>query len=462
MSRFTRRVGTLRRDFMSNTELIARNLAAAFLSGTWSLRALLSRASQACGEPGRGLRPFIRRLLTDFPQNPGDRALELLTRRIYGHRAFQFREEQKLFRVFHVAPTMHPANDTAASWQAPALTTSTALADWLGLKPGELDWFADCHGHEWDVKRPGPLRHYSYRWLPKASGKWRLLEMPKTRLKTIQRRILHEILDRIPPHDAAHGFRRNRSIATYAALHCSQRIVMRFDLRHFFPSVRSSRIHAVFANAGYPAVVARLLTGLCTNAVPDDVWRLHPGDDYYSRPTWQEQRRFRYPHLPQGAPTSPALANICAYRLDCRLLGLANSMGGQYTRYADDLAFSGDRDLERSIRRFQVMVCRIALEEGFETHLRKTRFMRQSVRQQLVGVVVNQHLNMRRDEFDRIKAILHNCARHGLASQNREGHESFRSHLLGLVAHATMLNAARGERLRDMFDRINWDEPAAS
>jgi len=136
-------------------------------------------------------------------------------------------------------------------------------------------------------------------------------------------------------------------------------------------------------------------------------------------------------------------------------------MGGRYTRYADDLAFSGDRDLERSIRRFQVMVCRIALEEGFETHLRKTRFMRQSVRQQLVGVVVNKHVNIRRDEFDRVKAILHNCARHGPVSQNRESHVLFRSHLLGLVAHATMLNASRGQRLQKMFDRINWDDQTA-
>ena len=357
------------------------------------------------------------------------------------------------------APTMRPANETVASWQTPAMTTSTAVADWLGLKLGELDWFADCNGHEWDIKRAGPLRHYSYRWLPKVSGKWRLLEMPKTRLKAIQRRILSEILNRIPPHDAAHGFRRNRSIATYAAPHCGQGIVMRFDLRHFFPSVQSSRIHAVFASTGYPATVARLLTGLCTNVVPDDVWQLHPGDDYYSRPTWEEQRRFRSPHLPQGAPTSPALANLCAYRLDCRLHGLATSMGGRYTRYADDLAFSGDRDLERSVRRFQVMVSRIALEEGFETHLRKTRFMRQSV--QLVGVVVNHHVNLRRDEFDRVKAILHNCNRHGPASQNRENHVSFRAHLLGLVAHATMLNATRGQRLRKMFDRINWGEQSA-
>src|SRR5262249_14468344 len=142
---------------------------------------------------------------------------------------------------------------------------------------------------------------------------------------------------------------------------CGRRVVLRFDLRDFFPSVRRSRVHALFATAGYPRAVARLLTGLCTNVVPDDVWRTAPGPRCGT--PWVERRRYRPPHLPQGAPTSPALANLCAYRLDCRLSSLAESVGAAYTRYADDLAFSGGEELERSARRFQVHVCRVALEE---------------------------------------------------------------------------------------------------
>src|SRR5262249_3413465 len=153
--------------------------------------------------------------------------------------------------------------------------------------------------------------------------------------------------------------------------HCGRSIVLRFDLRDFFPSVPSSRVHALFSTAGYPADVARLLTGLCTNVVPADVWRTPPGAQ---RPPWAEQKRSRTPPRAQGAPTSPALANLCAYRLDRRLAGLAQRLGAAYTRYADDLAFSGDAELERTARRFQVQVCRIALEEGFEVHTRKSRF----------------------------------------------------------------------------------------
>jgi hypothetical protein len=166
---------------------------------------------------------------------------------------------------------------------------------------------------------------------------------------------------------------------------------------------------------------------------------------------------FGDPHLPQGAASSPALANLCAYRLDCRLAALARSAGAAYTRYADDLAFSGGPELERCARRFHVHVCRIALEEGFEVHTRKTRFMRQGVRQQLAGVVVNSRPNLRRADYDRLKAILHNCVRHGPQSQNRDGHSDFRAHLAGRVAYWRWLNPERGARLRALFDRVAWD-----
>ena len=151
--------------------------------------------------------------------------------------------------------------------------------------------------------------------------------------------------------------------------------------------------------------MSRLLTGLCTNTAPPDAWR--QADDLAAR------ERLRSPHVPQGAPTSPALANLCAYRLDCRLAALAGAVGARYTRYADDLAFSGGEALERVARRFHVAVCRIALEEGFEVHTRKSRFMRQGVRQQLAGVVLNVRPNVRRDRYDELKAILTNCVRRG-------------------------------------------------
>jgi hypothetical protein len=120
------------------------------------------------------------------------------------------------------------------------------------------------------------------------------------------------------------------------------------------------------------------------------------------------------------------------------------------------LAFSGGVDLDRSARRFQVLVYRIAWEEGFELNTRKSRFMRQGIRQQLAGIVVNQRMNIARVEFDRLRAILNKCVRYGPASQNRDGRKDFKAYLAGRIAYVAMLNAGRGLRLRAEFKRVAW------
>jgi RNA-directed DNA polymerase len=231
------------------------------------------------------------------------------------------------------------------------------------------------------------------------------------------------------------------------------------DLRDFFPSFIRARIQAMFRTMGYPESVADLLGGLCTTITPRDIWtRASFGEDPFH--LWESRREtqavYFQPHLPQGAPTSPALANLCAYRLDCRLAGLAQAAAARYTRYADDLAFSGGEDFEERVARFSVHVAAIALEEGFKVHHRKTRIMRQGVRQQLAGIVINQHMNVARADFDGLKAILTNCVRLGPATQNRDAVPDFRLHLAGRIGFVEMINPAKGKRLRAIFDKIQW------
>ena len=440
---------------MSATDFIARNLASAFLNGSWSARGLRERGGLALGGRPRWLAGLVRRVLAAFGE-PLARREDVLARFLAADEGFRQgcaahlrRQEMPPSRVFWAPACMAPAQGAPETWTVPALETTSALARWLGLLPGQLDWFADCLCREARTL-PGPLRHYTYRWLTGRRGKQRLLEQPRPRLKGLQRKLLHEVLDRIPAHAAAHGYCKGRSVTSYARPHVGKQIVLRLDLRDFFPSVRAARVRAMFRTAGYPPEVARMLAGLCTNVVPTDVWK--DGD-----PAREAGRAlYESPHLPQGAPTSPALANLCAYRLDCRLARLANRVGADYTRYADDLAFSGDEELARSARRFQVAVCRIALEEGFEVNTRKTRFMRRAGRQHLAGAVVNERLNCPRELYDRLKATLTNCQRHGPAGQNRGGLADFRGHLAGRIAHLAGLNPARGLRLRELFERIDW------
>lgn len=438
---------------MSSPDFAATNVATAFLAGVWTLPGLRRRAEEACGVSNRRFRQFVRRVFDRF--KPADPEPDLATVAAFVAADPGFSGNEFVKRIFWLKPVMTPSA-AAGRWGVPPLTTTVAVADWLGVSPGALDWFADLQGRNRRTDS-GRRRHYSCRWLRKRSGGWRLLETPKARVKAVQRQILHGILDHVPPHDAAHGYCRGRSIRTFAEPHCGRQMVLRFDLREFFASVRASRVHRVFRAAGYPPAVARVLTGLCTTTAPTDL--ASPGLEFGAppvRPT--DEDRYRTRHLPQGAPTSPALANLAAFRLDRRLAALARAAGAVYTRYADDLAFSGDGRLERSARRFQVKMCEVALDEGFEVNTRKSRFMRRGLRQQVVGVVVNARPNVGRDEFDTLKAILTNSARRGPASQNRDRHPDFRAYLLGRIGHVATLNPARGAKLMRAFGRIGWDD----
>ena len=118
--------------------------------------------------------------------------------------------------------------------------------------------------------------------------------------------------------------------------------------------------------------------------------------------------------------------------------------------------FSGGEDFDRRVERFSAHVAAILNEEGFAVHHRKTRIMRQGVRQHLAGVVANRRLNVWRADFDRLKAMLTNCVRHGPAGQNRDGHPDFRAHLEGRVGYVEFLNPEKGKKLRSILQRIEW------
>jgi RNA-directed DNA polymerase len=365
--------------------------------------------------------------------------------------AYKYGPQIKILHWITGPQPMQPM-PAAKDWAIPSIQTLGGLAEWLEVTPSELCWLADLKGLGY--KRPqARLEHYHYRVLAKTSGSIRLIEIPKPRLKDLQRRILSAILDRIPSHSAVHGFVKGRSIQTFAAPHVGQRVVLRMDLENFFPSFAGVRVQSFFRTIGYPEVVADLLGGLVTNAVPRSTWRdmtKQPGYTLGPGELWQVQSMYARPHLPQGAPTSPTLANLCGYRLDCRLSGLAQSAGATYTRYADDLAFSGGEGFAGCVERFAAHVAAILSEEGFTVQHRKTRIMRQSTRQHLAGLVTNQRLNVRRRHFDLLKATLINCVRDSPEAQNREAHPHFREHLQGRIAFIESINLEKGKRLSDL------------
>ncbi len=338
-------------------------------------------------------------------------------------------------------------------WPVARVDSVPELAETLELSEGQLAWLSDVKGLERTVASER-LRNYRYAAVPRRSGLPRVIEAPKLRLKEVQRWILREILDHVPVHEATQGFTRGRSVIDHARRHSGQPVLLRLDLADFFASVSAGRVFGIFQTLGYRPDVAHVLTGLATNAVPQHVWevvrRAAVGAEI--GPRFRLGRQLATPHLPQGAPTSPALANLAAFRLDRRLSGLAERNGLRYSRYADDLTFSGGR-LRRGWAGLEALVGEIGRSEGFALNPAKSTLRTAAARQQVCGIVVNAAPNVPRAEYDRLKAILHNAARHGPAGQGLSGRQA---ELQGRIAWVASLNPARGEKLKRRYAQIDW------
>jgi retron-type reverse transcriptase len=437
-------------------------LADAMLSGDATPTSARKRCAKALGADGSWLDALCKSIVRKHRYSWHPESRQAIAASILGHPAFEKiwnTDDRPVLRVYFLpSPKMAPPPLGLERCALPDLPTTGRIAEWLALEPNQLDWFADIQGRNADAVDER-LRHYTHRWVAKRSGGHRLLEIPKVRLRQLQRKLLRELLEYVPPHEAAHGFRPRHSCKTNAEPHVGHDVVIRMDLQDFFVSIGHARVEGVFRMLGYPEKAAQVFAGLCTNRVPASLFRRHDAAKYdfeLPQTNWLLRKRLLSPHLPQGAPTSPALANLCAFNLDLRLHAAVESMDGHYTRYADDLTFSGGRQLARGANRFIELVTRIVQEEGYAVNFRKTKVMLASRRQQVTGIIVNRKLNLSRRECDELKAMLYNCVRHGPSSQNRAGLEDFHGHLAGRIAHLTAINPERGWKMKTLLDRVTW------
>ena len=442
---------------MLSREHVANNLAAALLARPWEPEAMLRAVQSVLGKRQPAAhRALIQKLVSARvePPLPSPRHIAslLLASPEFDLAARAVTNGRKRHRMALAAPLPQPAI-ALSELPVPRFATLGELGRWLDLSDSELDWFADARRQSAKTRIP-VLQHYRYHLLTKRNGALRLIEAPKPTMKRIHRQILRAILDHLPAHDAAHGFVAKRSCRTHAGLHAGEQIVVTLDIANFFATTPVGRVHQIFASLGYPWNVARALTSLCTTAAPPRVLKpLKRSARAQDRLVAQDLARY---HLPQGAPTSPALANLAAWRLDVRLSGLARAFDANYSRYADDLAFSGDAMLAQRAKSFLDGVAGIVRDEGYSINGEKTRVMTASRRQQMTGIVVNSSPNVGRNIYDVMKATLHNCIRHGPTSQNHQRHPDFRAHLDGRVGWVEQVNAARGAKLRRLFERIAW------
>jgi len=308
----------------------------------------------------------------------------------------------------------------------PIIRTEEELAAALGITVGELRFFS--------VHREKEERaHYVTYVIPKRSGGERIIMAPKKRLKAIQRKLLGLIVDRLPVSDAANGFRSGRSVRTNAEAHVGRAVVVNLDLKDFFPSIHVGRVRGLLIALGYGYWVATVLAVLMTEAERQPV--VIDGKRYFVPVTSR--------YCVQGAPTSPGISNAVVLRMDRRLKGLSKSLGFAYSRYADDLTFSGDGF--DNLKKLITLASRIVREEGFSINRRKTRVMRKGRRQAVTGVVVNSVAGLPRSERRKLRAEIHR-----LRKEKEDGrvNPAEVASLKGKLAYLSMLNREQAEKLK--------------
>jgi RNA-directed DNA polymerase len=223
------------------TSALVNVLANAIVSGEQEKDPIVARLVHALGRNWRWIRPLAGRYLEAFHGRLRPRRREVVSflrlDRGLGEAVHRYRHQIKIVQRMVGQQSMQPVA-AAGSWPIPRIETIGALADWLELDPPDLGWFADLKALGY--KRPqSRLEHYHYRLLTKANGSIRLIEIPKPRLKNLQRRILAAILDNIPSHPAVHGFVKGRS-------HFREHLAGRIGFVESINTEKGRRLRAIF------------------------------------------------------------------------------------------------------------------------------------------------------------------------------------------------------------------------
>ncbi len=315
--------------------------------------------------------------------------------------------------------------------QMPVIETDWQLADALKVEYRTLRYLA----YHRDVVA---FDNYYRFEIPKKSGGMRQIAAPKTQLKAAQRQILEQILEKAETAEAAHGFRKERSVLTGAMAHeMGPTLLINIDLENFFPTVTFERVRGLFQSFGYSGYIASLLAMICTycERMPLEV----KGETKYIKTSDRI--------LPQGSPASPMITNILCRNMDKRIQGLCKKLGLTYTRYADDMSFSYTGDAEAfAIGSFLGSLEKIIESEGFHMNKEKTHVLRKSNRQYITGIVINNaEIGVPKKWVKILKASIHNAKK--LRDSGQDVPEKTVHEISGKIAWLRSVNEKRYQKV---------------
>ncbi len=320
--------------------------------------------------------------------------------------------------VTYGAPTVRPE----ARYPQPFDDRTLALA--VGISWPAL-WYFVLNAHKF----------YHHRTIPKKSGGERVLHVPDAKLARAQRKVLRKIFNKVDYPAWVAAYVPGRSVVEAAEVHAGRGALIVLDIKDFFPSTRRAWVRdALQGELGLGRKASEILATLLT--APEV-----PGT----------RTRFI---LPQGAPTSGAVANLVAmHRLDPGVRAVCAEFGMDYTRYADDLAFSSMEPVSReTVNRFIRAIIRAIRRSQYHVNYDKIRVHRRDRQQRLLGLTINEHPNLPRPLYRKLRALVHHCVTRGFAQTAAEqGYESsgvLESYLYGYLSYAASVAPARAAKLQ--------------
>lgn len=290
-------------------------------------------------------------------------------------------------------------------------------------------------------------RMYKSFTIRKKHGGKRNILSPREPLKTVQKWIAENILVKVPLHEAATAFCKGGSIIKNASPHVGKECVLNIDIMRFFDSIGKERVAGLFQSIGYTRTVSDALARLTT---------IKPSEKHHKELSTVFPGSLRNNTvLPQGAPTSPHLANLILRQLDARFNGYAEKHALKFTRYADDMTFSGPISSLPSIS-FLVAVVK---EEGFRLNFKKLHKQERQHRQVVTGLTVNDGIKVSKKFKREIAKHLYFAKKYGVSSHLERtecNKKAYRDWLLGNILFVKSIEPETGEAMLNKFNCIEW------
>lgn len=269
-------------------------------------------------------------------------------------------------------------------------------------------------------------KYYKTYVIPKKSGKPRVISQPSKKLKGLQSWILNNILNKLNVSSSCKGFEKGSSTFDNAEPHKGANSLLTIDLKDFFPTITQKQVFNIFKSIGYNSTVSVIFSNLCTfNEV-----------------------------LPQGSPCSPKLANLCAWKLDVRIQGFVGKRGINYTRYADDLSFSGLSPLK--VVQIIPMIKTIVEDEKFEINPSKTRIASSARAKIVTGLVLsNENFGIGKQKYKNVRAKVYHLTLPDEQDNTRLFYE-----VKGWLAYLNSVDKRRLNKARKYIKELSDKHPA--